>query len=135
MTRTREDLLKQAKLSLKDCIDTCLASEAAYTHCASLKPEAVHKVTTKAAYSNGRRKERPQDPHTVQETKTRSMQILWKCAPIYQCPAWGHRCTKCNKWNHMENVCRSANADQSRQSQPAQRRRNVNQIDAEQSSE
>ena len=134
---TREDLLKQAKLSLKDCIDTCLASEAAYTHCASLKPEAVHKVTTKAAYSNGCQKERPQDPHTVQEQKRGRCRYCGNVHPFIkeQCPAWGHRCTKCNKWNHMENVCRSANADQSRQSQPAQRRRNVNQIDAEQSSE
>ena len=35
----------------------------------------------------------------------------------------------------MENVCRSENADQSRQSQPAQHHRKVNQIDAEESSQ
>ena len=40
MLRYCKDLLKEAKVHLKDCPDTCLASEAAYTH-------AVHPSTMK----------------------------------------------------------------------------------------
>ena len=68
MLRSCKDLLKKAKIRLKDCTDTCLVNEAAYTRCASHKHEAIHKVTIKAAHT-GHPREHPQDPHTVHEQK------------------------------------------------------------------
>jgi len=102
----REDLLKESKLTLNQCIDICKAGEAATTHKSSLQPEKINKVKSTA------KKEKLPKSGKCKFCGEEHVFIKEKC------PAWGKRCTKCNGRNHAESVCRKR-SDSYKKTKPA----------------
>ena len=87
----REELLKDSKLTLKKCIETCKAMETASAHNVSLGQSAsVNKVRTQPT-------ERRQCVFCPFEHTMRKE----------ECPAWGKDCQKCGRPNHHHSKCYS----------------------------
>ena len=87
---TREELLKEATLTLERCVDICAAGETAASHRNSMRSEAVHKV-------------KPRKPKTG---------VCRYCATEHlfikeECPAYGKKCSNCKERNHFEVCCKS----------------------------
>ena len=97
------DLLKERKLTLEMCIDTCRAAENANSHGRSLRPDTVNNVQFKSKRPERRRKPR------AKEDDVRTRECLY-CGTTHamvkeDCPAWGKRCSSCGKRNHFAVKC------------------------------
>ena len=97
---TREELLKERKLTLEKTIDICKAMESAATHRTTLQTDSLNRISSK---------------HT---TKSKSDEVR-ECKfcphkhPMIKerCPAWGKRCSKCGRKNHHHSKCLSTTAN------------------------
>ena len=95
----RKEMLQRRKLSLQEAIDHCKAYESSEQAMQSIvdEKEAVHKIKMKRQYQ------------TLKTKKT-----CYFCGEIHRlgdrrdCPAWGKKCTKCGRNNHIESVCGKA---------------------------
>lgn len=90
----REDLLKESKLTLKQCIDICKAGEAASSHKSSLcaQPEKVNKVQLKKKKKKSGKCKFCGEEHEFKKEL---------------CPAWGKKCSRCKQMNHFESCCKA----------------------------
>ena len=92
----RKELLQKRKLSLGEAVDHCRSYEASAQAMQSIvdEKEAVHKIKMKRQYQ------------TLKTKKT-----CYFCGEIHKlgdrhdCPAWGKKCTKCGRNNHIKSVC------------------------------
>jgi len=93
----REDILKEPKLTLTQCIEICKAGEAATSHKSSLQPDRVSNITTS------------------QTVKARKPGKCRYCGQMHvfikeNCPAWGKVCSACSGRNHFQSVCKRQSA-------------------------
>ena len=94
----RKELLLKRKLSLGEAIDHCRSYEASAQAMKGIveRKEAVNKMDAKK-----------------QPKKQKTMSCYF-CGEMHSlrnrrdCPAWGKKCTKCGKYNHVESVCGKA---------------------------
>jgi len=111
---TRENLLKESKLTLNQCIDICKAGEAATSHRSSLSD--IDKVCNMNVAG---KKEKPPKSGKCKFCGQEHIFIKEKC------PAWGKVCSMCKGRNHSKNVCRKKTSGH-KKTKPA-----VNQVDDE----
>ena len=94
---TREDLLKERKLTVAQCVDICRAQECAAVQSKSLKHETVNQVANKKGAGDHNKRE----PKKGLCRYCGSEHVFIKT----ECPAWGRKCTYCDGRNHLEEVC------------------------------
>ena len=95
---TREKLLEADDPDLEACLKTCRAIERTQQQMKAISgtSETVHRLTKKSMFKP-RKWDKPK--HTCKfcgQQHERS-----------KCPAFGKKCTNCQKWNHFATVCRS----------------------------
>ena len=94
---TREALLKEQNLMLKQTISICLAAQSATTHNKAMKQEVVAKVSSEnSKYSNRKNKGIIDDCKFCGTSHPRNK---------HKCPAYGETCNKCGKENHFAVKC------------------------------
>ena len=76
----REDLLKEAKLTLPQCIAICTAGKAAFEHKSSIASERINKINKESKKPRSGTCKYCANEHVFIKEK---------------CPAWGKRCTRC----------------------------------------
>ena len=92
--KTRQELLKDSKLTLKTCIDTCKALETASTCCIALGANDSSVNTVHAQATELRQCSFCPYKHAMRKV---------------DCPAWGKSCKKCGRLNHHHSKCFSVN--------------------------
>ena len=92
--KTRQELLKDSKLTLKTCIDTCKALETASTCCIALGANDLSVNTVHAQATELRQCSFCPYKHAMRKV---------------DCPAWGKSCKKCGRLNHHHSKCFSVN--------------------------
>ena len=102
---TQTTLLKECKLTLKQAVDLCKAAEnASYQGCA-LRPDAVHKLSSKKPKNS--KDKPPGHTHGPCDTGPRECKYCGKIHIMKKelCPAWGRTCTSCKRDNYFAVKC------------------------------
>lgn len=96
----QELLLRERKLTLEKCIDTCRAAEYAQIKRKEFRPEIVNKIHHNKKSFETKKEE---------GKKEKSCKYCGKKHKFTKelCPAWGKTCSKCKKRNHFANKCSS----------------------------
>uniref|UniRef100_A0A146L0H7 RNA-directed DNA polymerase n=2 Tax=Lygus hesperus TaxID=30085 RepID=A0A146L0H7_LYGHE len=122
---TKKQLICDAKLTLDTAITTCRVNELASAQMRSLHtttvPEQVNRMH--------QRRKRPKSTATV-----KGKADCWYCGLVHakgECPAYGKRCFRCRKYNHLESVCESLSKQRK---QKLKSRRSVKRLDESDSS-
>ena len=97
----RERVLRETTLTLQKTIDICRTNEMAANQ--RLKMEQTH--TVHLVHGNETRARHADSRKNPRKIKNRKYCVDSHAAG--KCPAFGKICTKCNKKNHLANVCRS----------------------------
>ncbi|CAC5416290.1 unnamed protein product [Mytilus coruscus] len=103
-TQVRERLLRDSKLTLKGCLDTCRATELSKERIKEIEntPAEVHAVKSTSYGAGARNKNNYETP----KSKIDCRYCGRKHEPSKQkCPAYGQSCRKCNKKDHFAAVC------------------------------
>ncbi|VDH90159.1 Hypothetical predicted protein [Mytilus galloprovincialis] len=123
-TQVRERLLRDSKLTLKGCLDTCRATELSKERIKEIEnsPAEVHAVKSPSHGASARHKNNYETP----KSKIDCRYCGRKHEPSKQkCPAYGQSCRKCNKKDHFAAVC-GRNKPQQHKSRGNQRNQRVN---------
>jgi len=106
----RKKLLNMPKLTLKECIDLCRTHESTSQQLKTMSQQEVSAVSSKLAKQGN---SRPQSKHIQPQPATphTEIQCLF-CGKKHvkdrrECPAWGKKCSNCQKLNHFAAVCRT----------------------------
>ena len=106
----RKRLLQEPKLTLQNAIEKCRASESAKKQLKVMGGAEVNAVSSNARKSRGQYKPKQNKftsgkPKFIKECKFCGLGHERKKE---KCSAYGHRCTKCKKFNHFEKLCEVA---------------------------
>lgn len=104
--RTRERLLREAKLTMEEAERMCHATELAQQHAKTFNESnmaAAHESAKVAVVKNKTRRNSTQNRNS--ETMTYSCKRCGNKHEPRQCPAYGKRCAKCNGKNHFAKQC------------------------------
>ena len=97
----RERVLRETTLTLQKAIDICRTNEMAANQRLKMKQtdtvHLLHGNETRAHHADPRKNPR----------KIKNCKYIVDSHAAGKCPAFGKTCTKCNKKNHLANVCRS----------------------------
>lgn len=104
----RKQLLQQPELTLQKAIEKCRASESAKKQIKAMGGAEVNAVSTKSRSGKQR-------PNKFTQGKPRFIKQCKFCGLGHErkkekCSAYGHRCSKCKRFNHFEKYCESATA-------------------------
>lgn len=99
----QEKLLRISELNLDKAIEVCRANEISSAQIKDVQQKEKIEVIKK--YSNKNKEE------NSRKTSDRSAEYnCGRCGNKHgprKCPAYGRKCTKCKKYNHYQNMCRS----------------------------
>ena len=108
----REKLLAESGLTVEKAVDMCRSMEATTQYLTSMSTAGT---SPKECDSEGA------SAHAVQEKKSRQQgrqqdrqTLCYYCATRHKpraCPAWGKKCSYCNKMNHAAEACKQAEKD------------------------
>lgn len=109
----RSRLLRDRELKLQSAIDICKASERAEVHAKAIKSpiqDEFVNFTKRTGKSRFKNKKPPKE--TIDNCKYCGGSHAWKREA---CPAFGKKCSKCHKENHLPSCCRNvSNSTRSR---------------------
>ena len=115
----REKLLRTVDLSLQCCIQICKASEIVRLQADEISgaTNTATKVTVKCMpYKNRRDQHKRSTNGSYQDNQNTNDTFLCnRCGVTHkrrECPAYGKKCTKCDKLNHFVRSCRQTDSVQ-----------------------
>ena len=94
---TREEVLKERKLTLEKCIDVCKPLESASSHSDSLKPASVNRLQGRSHMKCD-----------IRDCKFRPFKHPVKKE---ECPAWGKKYKNCGRMNHHDSKWQKTTAE------------------------
>ena len=116
---TRKYLLQKRDLTLDNAIDICWGSEATAAHLKGIggaKAEKVNKLHASGKVQSRKRQNQKGKSHS--EKMDEKKEVMCKfCGPNHElkrklCPAWGRKCSTCQRYNHFSSMCKSKSVHQ-----------------------
>ena len=90
----------------------------------SVQTNSVNSVRARKAKPQPQARKYKQQVSTIRNCKYYGKSHPVRECPVRECPAFGKQCPKCQKYNQLSSVCRSApNSNQPKQQSSSQRKR------------
>ena len=116
---TRKYLLQKRDLTLDNAIDICQGSEATAAHLKGIGGAEAEKVNN--LHASGKfqsQKHQNQKSKSHSEKMDKGKDVMCKiCGRNHElkrklCPAWGRKCSACQRYNHFSSMCKSKSVHQ-----------------------
>ena len=121
----RKLLLREANLTLEKAKELCVKHELADIDTKGINVDPSVQTNSVNSVKARKAKPQPQAQRYKQQVSTiRNCKYCGKSHRERECPAFGKQCPKCQKYNHLPSVCRSApSGNQAKQQSSSKRKR------------